>query len=200
MNCRFKQVQTCVYCQLDSEFFWFWEFRETMWWTDSLAHFCGMKQVKTCTASFIQKFSDFGISWKYLVNSSLILSCGSKSKLVLPAWFRNFLIASLGFSWKFMVNSSFIQNLSNWFIWCFRENMWWHIHWFIVELSKSKLVLPAWFRNFSDCFLPIWRAFVVVYVLLLHQAITVDHLANNHQIIYTKDSFHLQQYPEIRSP
>ena len=73
-------------------------------------------------------------------------------------------------------------------LWVFLQNMWWtahlftiflidsfgvfmkicgeHIHWFIVELSKSKLVLPTWFRNFSDCFLPIWRAFVVVYDLL----------------------------------
>ena len=41
------------------------KFRENMWWTDSLAHSCGMEQIKTCTSSLIQNFSDLGISWNY---------------------------------------------------------------------------------------------------------------------------------------
>ena len=75
-------------------------------------------------------------------------------------------------------------------LWVFRENLWWTACLFRIflidsfgvfvkicgehidcRIKEAKLVLPAWFRNFSDCFLPIWRAFVVVYVLLLlHQA------------------------------
>ena len=126
-----------------------------------------MVNIQTYTASQIQLDSDFfliirenmlwRIHWFILVEGSPNMYCQLE--------FRNFLITSLGFSSKYVVDSSFIHNFFNWFIWGFHENMWW-----IVELSKSKLVLPTWFRNFSDCFLPIWRAFVVVYDLL-HQAI-----------------------------
>ena len=82
------------------------KFRENMWWTDSLAHSCGMKQVKTCTASLIQKFTDLGISWKYVVNNSLIHSCGIKSKLVLPDFSLIQKFSWFGFWWKYVVNSS----------------------------------------------------------------------------------------------
>ena len=159
-----------------------------MWWTIHWFILVELSPNLFCQSDFslIQKFSWFGFwwkyvvniqsdsarfrffsdySWKYVVNNSLIHSCGSKSKYVL-------------------LDSEIFWLL----LWVFLQNMWWtahlftiflidsfgvfmkicgeHIHWFIVELSKSKLVLPTWFRNFSDCFLPIWRAFVVVYDLL----------------------------------
>ena len=101
------------------------------------------------------------------MNNSLIHSCRSKSKHV-------------------ALHSEIFWLL----LWFFRENLWWTARLFRIflidsfgvfvkicgehidcRIKEAKLVLPAWFRNFSDCFLPIWRAFVVVYVLLLlHQA------------------------------
>ena len=151
--------------------------------------------VKLCGEQLIDSFLNCGfkqveISWKCVVNwfiGSFLWNKARFWKFRETIVVNNSLIHSCRSKYKHVALHSEIFWLLLWF---FRENLWWIARLFRIflidsfgvfvkicgehidcRIKEAKLVLPAWFRNFSDCFLPIWRAFVVVYVLLLHQAI-----------------------------
>ena len=128
------QASSNLYCQIDSEIFWFENFVKVC--SDLFIHWLILVELSPnlyCQSDFslIQKFSDLvfwwkyvlycqsdsarlrffsDYSWKYVVNNSLIDSCGSKSKHNCQLDSEIFWLLLWVFLQNMWLNSSFIQN------------------------------------------------------------------------------------------